>query len=124
MALTRANLSASAIDYINAHGTATENNDLSEGLAVEKIFGDQVPPFSSTKPYTGHTLAAAGCIEAVYCLMALQYGVIFPNINFKQRMEELHITPETELKKDVSLKNVLSNSFGFGGNVSSLVFSI
>jgi 3-oxoacyl-[acyl-carrier-protein] synthase-1 len=124
MALSRASLSPSSIDYINAHGTATENNDLSEGLAIDKIFGDTIPPFSSTKPYTGHTLAAAGSIEAVYCLMALQHGVIFPNINFNQQMDELKITPEKELKEDVVLRNVLSNSFGFGGNVSSLVFSV
>lgn len=123
MALYKADLLPSAIDYINTHGTATENNDLSEGLAVEKIFGEKVPPFSSTKPYTGHTLAAAGSIEAVYCLMALQNGVIFPNINFKQQMEELKIAPEKELQENVVLRNVLSNSFGFGGNVSSLVFS-
>lgn len=123
IAINKASISPSAIDYINTHGTATENNDLSEGLAIEKIFGDIVPPFSSTKPYTGHTLAAAGSIEAVYCLMALQNGVVFPNINFHQQMEELRITPEKELKKNMVLKNVLSNSFGFGGNSSSLVFS-
>lgn len=123
MALRKASISAGLIDYINSHGTATENNDLSEGLAMEKIFGTRVPPFSSTKPYTGHTLAAAGSIEAVYCLMALQEGIIFPNINFQQKMEELNIQPETALKSKQRLKNVLSNSFGFGGNVSSLVFS-
>ena len=123
IALRKASLSPSAIDYINTHGTATENNDLSEGLAIEKLFGNKVPPFSSTKPYTGHTLAAAGSIEAVYCLMALQLGTIFPNINFRQQMEELHIVPEKDLKENLVLKNVLSNSFGFGGNSSSLVFS-
>ena len=123
MALNAAAIPASAVSYINTHGTATENNDLSEGLAIEKIFGKQVPPFSSTKPYTGHTLAAAGSIEAVYCLMAIRQQVIFPNINFKTRMEELTITPEQELVEDVTLTNVLSNSFGFGGNVSSLLFA-
>jgi 3-oxoacyl-(acyl-carrier-protein) synthase len=123
IALRRASLSPSEISYINTHGTATENNDLSEGLAIEKIFGDTVPPFSSTKPYTGHTLAAAGSIEAVYCLMALQKSVIFPNINFRQQMEELNIVPEKELIENLELKNVLSNSFGFGGNSSSLVLS-
>ena len=124
IALRKSNLTASDIDYINTHGTATENNDLSEGLAIEKIFGKNVPPFSSTKPYTGHTLAAAGSIEAVYCLMALQNGVIFPNLNFHQQMGELSITPQIELIRNTRLKNVLSNSFGFGGNSSSLVFSV
>ena len=123
IAIKKAQLAPSAINYINTHGTATENNDLSEGLAMEKIFGDQVPPFSSTKPYTGHTLAAAGSIEAVYGLMALQKSVIFPNLNFSQKMDELTIMPEKELVENVALKNVLSNSFGFGGNSSSLVFS-
>ena len=124
IALDKATFSSSAISYINTHGTATENNDLSEGLAIEKIFGDKVPPFSSTKPYTGHTLAAAGSVEAVFCLMALQKQVIFPNINYKQKMEELRIKPQTELKEEQELKNVLSNSFGFGGNSSSLILSV
>ena len=122
-ALDKATLSSSAISYINAHGTATENNDLSEGLAIEKLFGDKVPPFSSTKPYTGHTLAAAGSVEAVFCLMALQKQVIFPNINYRQKMEELRIEPQTELREKQQLNNVLSNSFGFGGNSSSLILS-
>ena len=123
MALESAAILPSAISYINTHGTATENNDLSEGLAIEKIFAGQVPPFSSTKPYTGHTLAAAGSIEAVFSLMAIQHKVIFPNINFRNRMEELTIIPARDLLEDVPLTNVLSNSFGFGGNVSSLLFA-
>ena len=124
IALDKASLSPSSISYINTHGTATENNDLSEGLAMEKIFGEKVPPFSSTKPYTGHTLAAAGSVEAVYCLMALQNRVIFPNINFRQKMEELRSEPQTEVQENVELKNILSNSFGFGGNSSSLILSV
>lgn len=123
IALDKASLTSSAISYINTHGTATENNDLSEGLAIQKLFGDQVPPFSSTKPYTGHTLAAAGSIESVYSIMAIQQQVIFPNINFSTRIEELTIKPEKELIEYMPLNNVLSNSFGFGGNVSSLLFS-
>ncbi|MBC7826819.1 MAG: beta-ketoacyl-[acyl-carrier-protein] synthase family protein [Chitinophagaceae bacterium] len=123
MALNTASLVASEISYINTHGTATENNDLSEGLAIQKLFGDRVPPFSSTKPYTGHTLAAAGSIEAVFSILAIRHAVIFPNINFNIPMDELSITPEKELIEGRPLKNVLSNSFGFGGNVSSLLFS-
>ena len=123
IALDKASIHPSEISYINTHGTATENNDLSEGLAIEKLFGNKVPPFSSTKPYTGHTLAAAGSIEAVYCMLAIRERVIFPNINFKNRMEELRIIPEKELVENTALKYVLSNSFGFGGNVSSLLFS-
>lgn len=112
-----------AIDYINAHGTATENNDLSEGLAIQKLFSSKVPRFSSTKPYTGHTLAAAGGIEAVFCMMAIQHDIIFPSINFSKPMEELSITPERELIENTKLDFVLSNSFGFGGNASSLLFA-
>lgn len=123
IALTTGAVPASAINYINTHGTATENNDLSEGLAIQKIFGDRVPPFSSTKPYTGHTLAAAGSIEAAFCMMALQNKIIFPSINFSQPMPELNITPEKELIEKVELKYVLSNSFGFGGNASTLLFA-
>jgi 3-oxoacyl-(acyl-carrier-protein) synthase len=122
-ALNAGNITPSSINYINAHGTATENNDLSEGLAIQKLFGNAVPYFSSTKPYTGHTLAAAGSIEATFCMMALQNNVIFPSINFNNPMEELNIAPEKELLEDVKLNYVLSNSFGFGGNASSILFA-
>lgn len=110
------------IDYINAHGTATPNNDLSEGRAFLRVFGDSVPDFSSTKAYTGHTLAAAGGVEAVFSVLALQNNVIFPNLNFKNPMQEFHLKPRTELKKK-KLHTVLSNSLGFGGNCSTLIFS-
>jgi len=111
------------VQYINVHGTATLNNDISEGRALERLFGTAVPPFSSTKPFTGHTLAAAGAIEAIYAVLAIRNNIIFPNLNFSERMEELQIVPETELKEDVIINNVISNSFGFGGNNASLVIS-
>jgi 3-oxoacyl-[acyl-carrier-protein] synthase-1 len=110
------------IDYINAHGTATGNNDLSEGKALIRVFGNELPEFSSTKAYTGHTLAAAGAIEAVYSVLALQHDVIYPNLNFKTQMKEFEITPQTELKEK-ELNAVLSNSLGFGGNCSTLIFT-
>ncbi len=122
-ALQSSNISTSQIDYINAHGTATENNDLSEGTAIERLFGPKVPFFSSTKPYTGHTLAAAGSIEAAFCVMALQHQMIWPNRNFVHPMPELSITPVKHFKENVKLTHVLSNSFGFGGNTSSLLLS-
>lgn len=121
-ALKVANLSPENIDYINAHGTATQNNDLSEGRAIERIFGKNTPEFSSTKPFTGHTLAAAAAIEAVYSVLALQNNIIFPNLNFQEKMEEFDLVPETKLKEK-TLEHVLSNSFGFGGNCSTLIFS-
>lgn len=123
LALTTAKLRPEDIDYINAHGTATENNDLSEGLGMKRLFGDKLPYFSSTKPYTGHTLAAAGSVEAVYCLMAIGHSVVWPNLNYKNIMPELGIEPTTTLKENIRLKHVLSNSFGFGGNTSSLLLA-
>lgn len=121
-ALKMSSLSTNDIDYINAHGTATPNNDLSEGRAIVRVFKNQVPEFSSTKPYTGHTLAAAAAIEAVYSVLALQNNVIFPNLNFKNQMDEFDITPQTTLKEK-EINHVLSNSFGFGGNCSTVIFS-
>jgi 3-oxoacyl-[acyl-carrier-protein] synthase-1 len=121
-ALEVAGYSPKDIDYINAHGTATGNNDLSEGRAIIRIFNDNVPEFSSTKAYTGHTLAAAGAIEAVYSVLALQNNLIYPNLNFKTQMKEFNITPQLELKEK-TLQTVMSNSFGFGGNCSTVIFS-
>jgi 3-oxoacyl-(acyl-carrier-protein) synthase len=121
-ALETANLKPSDIDYINAHGTATPNNDLSEGRALVRVFGENTPEFSSTKAFTGHTLAAAAAIESVYSILALQNNVVFPNMNFKTPMEEFNLIPETTLKSK-NIEHVLSNSFGFGGNCSTLIFS-
>jgi 3-oxoacyl-(acyl-carrier-protein) synthase len=123
LALSSAGFKPEDIDYINAHGTATENNDLSEGLGIKRLFGDSIPFFSSTKPYTGHTLAAAGSVEAVFCLLALQHDMIWPNLNYNNIMPELNIEPVVELRKGIKIKNVLSNSFGFGGNTSSLILA-
>jgi 3-oxoacyl-(acyl-carrier-protein) synthase len=118
-----AQLQPEQIDYINVHGTATPNNDLSEGRAIVRLFGEnKAPDFSSTKPFTGHTLAAAAAIEAVYSVLAIQNNVVFPNLNFKTPMEEFNLVPETTLKHK-NIEHVLSNSFGFGGNCSTLIFS-
>ena len=111
------------IDYINVHGTGTSNNDLSEGIAIERLFGENVPAFSSTKSYTGHTLGAAGAVETVISILSMTNNVIFPNLNFSTRMKELKITPVTQLKKEINLRHVLTNSFGFGGNNSTLIIS-
>ena len=117
-----ADIQPNQIDYINVHGTATNNNDLTEGRALLRIYEDNLPNFSSTKPYTGHTLAAAAGIEAVFSLLSLQNNVVFPNLNFQSPIEELNVFPTTTLvKKDIQY--VLSNSFGFGGNCSTLIFS-
>ena len=110
------------IDYINVHGTATNNNDLTEGRALLRIYENDLPKFSSTKPFTGHTLAAAAGVEAVFSLLSLQNNVIYPNLNFQSPIEELNIFPTTTLEKK-DIQYVLSNSFGFGGNCSTLIFS-
>lgn len=120
-ALSMANLSPSEIDYVNAHGTATQNNDLSESIALSRVF-HSVPDFSSTKAFTGHTLATASSVEAIYSILAIQKGIVFPNLNFQTPMVEVDIKPQTEIKYK-EINNVLSNSFGFGGNCSTLIFS-
>jgi 3-oxoacyl-[acyl-carrier-protein] synthase-1 len=111
------------IDYVNVHGTGTQNNDLSEGIAMQKIFGKNMPPFSSTKSYTGHTLGAAGALETVISVMSINHGVLFPNLRFETPMKELNISPVTKVIKEHKVTNVLSNSFGFGGNNSTLIIS-
>jgi len=122
-ALRKAGLEPAQIGYINAHGTATINNDAAEGLAIQRLFGANPPLFSSTKPYTGHTLAAAGAIEAIFSIWGMNDGLAYPNLNFRIPMEELEITPVQTLQSGLEIKHVLSNSFGFGGNNVSLIFS-
>lgn len=123
-ALEVANILPSQIDYVNVHGTGTNNNDLSEGIAMQRLFGETIPKFSSTKAFTGHTLGASGGVEAVLSVLALQHQIIYPNLRFETPIEALGGTmvPETELLENQDLTYILSNSFGFGGNTSSLVF--
>lgn len=122
-ALKVASLSPNDIDYINAHGTGTQNNDSSEAVAMQNIFGNKVPAFSSTKAFTGHTLAAAASIEAVISILSLRHSTIFPCLNREKQMSDVSVTPIDTLTKKVALRHVMSNSFGFGGNCSSLIFS-
>jgi 3-oxoacyl-[acyl-carrier-protein] synthase-1 len=122
-ALEMSGLDIADIDYINAHGTGTDNNDISEGRAIERLFGTAVPPVSSTKPYTGHTTSAAGATEAIISILCLLEQVIWPNLNFSEPMKELHFIPVKVLMKDTKVNNVMTNSFGFGGNDTSLIFS-
>jgi len=122
-AMEMANVKPEDIDYINAHGTGTPNNDLSEGIAIQSIFKDALPLLSSTKQFTGHTLGAAGAIEAVISILAINNNLIFPNLNFSTPMKELTLKPVTELIKEKEVNKVLSNSFGFGGNNTTLIFS-
>ena len=118
-ALKMAGLKPEDIDYVNAHGTATPNNDLSESAALMRLFGSSMPPVSSTKAFTGHTTSASGGIEAVISLLAMNNGFIPANLGWKQTAEGL-VTPVPHTLRQ-PVHNLLCNAFGFGGNESSLV---
>ena len=119
-ALKMAELRPEDIDYVNAHGTGTPNNDASESAALRRVFGEKLPPVSSTKAFTGHTTSASGSIEAVFCLLALQEGFIPANLNWATP-DPACVVPATG--GPACLKHILCNAFGFGGNDSSLLFS-
>lgn len=121
-ALEMAHLSAKDIQYVNAHGTGTPNNDQSESVSLKRVFGDEMPWVSSTKSFTGHTTSASGSIETVICILAMQNHFVPANLGWKNPMEN-GILP-TMGTQNVDLENVLCNSFGFGGNDSSLVISL
>ena len=121
-ALEMSGESPDSIDYINAHGTGTDNNDLSEGRAIERLFTGKIPFISSTKPLTGHMTSAAGSAEAIISILGLVHGIIWPNLNFSNPMPELKFQPVKEMIRGCELNVVMSNSFGFGGNDSSLIF--
>ncbi len=118
-ALQSANRSAEEVNYINAHGTATAFNDAAEGKAIAKLFGKV--PVSSTKSMIGHSLGAAGAIEAVVCLLALQSQVLPPNINFRNPDQDLDLNVVANESREAKIDMVLSNSFGFGGTNASIL---
>lgn len=120
-ALEMAHLDPSEIQYVNAHGTGTPNNDITESQSLKRIFGENMPEVSSTKSFTGHTTSASGSIEAVICILAMQNNFTPGNLGWKNQIEG-GITP-TLGNNNVELQNVICNSFGFGGNDSSMVIS-
>lgn len=122
-ALDMAGLSKDDIGYINLHGTGTVNNDLSEGTAISRLYGERYPPLSSTKAFTGHTLGASGGIETVFSLIAIENRCLLPNLRFEAAIPETGIVPQLTYEENVDLQHVMSNSFGFGGNCSSIVIS-
>lgn len=122
-ALEKSGLKPSDIDYINLHGTGTPNNDSAEGTAIKRIFDPEYPPMSSTKSFTGHTLGASGGIEAVFSVLAIKHQIIYPNLRFETPMNELNLLPEKRFLTGQNINHVMSNSFGFGGNCTSLIFS-
>ncbi len=122
-ALKVAKLTPKNIDYINAHGTATQNNDSSELNALTRLFKSQHIAFSSTKSYTGHTLGASGGIEAVFSILSLINQCVYPILNWSSAMDQIFEQPVTNYQANTKTNNVMSNSFGFGGNSTSLIFS-
>lgn len=120
-ALEMAGLQPTDIDYVNAHGTATPNNDLSESAALKRVFGENMPAVSSTKAFTGHTTSASGGLEAAICVLAMNEGFVPANLRCTHTAEGL-IQPVTHTEHK-TLKHVLCNAFGFGGNESALIIS-
>lgn len=121
-AINDAEINLSEIDYINAHGTSTPLGDIAETIALKKVFKDAVPQISSTKSMTGHTLGAAGAIESIFCIKAINRGIIPPTINLENPdpLCDLNYTPLVSTEKEVTV--AMNNSFGFGGTNSTLVF--
>lgn len=121
-AINDAEINLSEIDYINAHGTSTPLGDIAETIALKKVFKDAVPQISSTKSMTGHTLGAAGAIESIFCIKAINRGIIPPTINLDNPdpLCDLNYTPLVSTEKEVTV--AMNNSFGFGGTNSTLVF--
>lgn len=123
-ALEMAGVAPEEVGYINLHGTGTQNNDSSESIAIQRLFGNRYPPMSTTKSFTGHTLAACGGLEAVYSCISLEEQVLFPSLRIQQPVIEEPGIVVTSLRQVTGLRSILSNSFGFGGNCSSLFFSL
>ena len=124
MALDKAGLTPADIDYINAHGTSTPMNDRIETMAIKTVFGNQAHhvQISSTKSMTGHLIGAAGALEASVCVMAIQNGVIPPTINLNKQAPECDLDYVPNVARKAKVNNALSNTFGFGGHNSVLLF--
>jgi 3-oxoacyl-[acyl-carrier-protein] synthase II len=121
MGLRTAGLKPADIGYINAHGTSTHYNDKLETLAIKNLFGESVPPVSSTKSMIGHTLGAAGAIEALVCMLAMRDGVMPPTINYENPDPECDLDYIPNEARKLQVEYCLSNSFGFGGHNVSLI---
>ena len=120
-ALEMSGLNGEDIHYINAHGTGTPNNDSSESMAIKRVFGELLPPVSSTKSYTGHTTSASGAIELVISMLAMENGFIPSNLGWQHAMPDGILPSVGEVSRQID--NVMCNSFGFGGNDSSMIIS-
>jgi 3-oxoacyl-[acyl-carrier-protein] synthase II len=123
MALRKAGLTPKDIDYINAHGTSTSMNDKCETMAIKALFGEDAyrVPISSTKSMMGHMIGAAGAIEAVVCVLAIQHGVIPPTINLENADPDCDLDYVPNVARQHRVRAAMSNSFGFGGHNSVLI---
>ena len=124
LALKRAQIKPDEINYVNAHGTSTPLNDKFETMSIKTVFGNETKiPISSTKSMTGHLLGAAGGIEAVFCIKAIQDQIAPPTINYNSPDEDCDLDYIPNQAREVVLDKVMSNSLGFGGHNASLIFS-
>jgi 3-oxoacyl-[acyl-carrier-protein] synthase II len=124
MALNFANMKPQDVDYINAHGTSTQLNDLSETKAVKKVFEEHAYnlAISSTKSMTGHLLGGAGGVEAIYSILAIKHGLLPPTVNYDNPDPECDLDYVPNVPREADVKVAMSNSFGFGGTNASLLF--
>jgi 3-oxoacyl-[acyl-carrier-protein] synthase II len=123
IAVKDAGLNLEDIGYINAHGTSTRVNDKTETLAIQKAFRNRNIPVSSTKSMIGHTLGAAGAIEAAATALAVNFGVLPPTINFEFKDPECDLDVVPNQARTLNIEAAISNSFGFGGQNGVLVFT-
>jgi 3-oxoacyl-[acyl-carrier-protein] synthase II len=119
LALKKANMEPNDIDYINAHGTGTQDGDAAEAAAIRAVYGENQPKISSTKGATGHMMGAGGITEAIACIQAIRTGVIPPNLNLKKSSLGLNLAPAAE---NLPVNAAMSTAFGFGGQNSAVIF--
>jgi 3-oxoacyl-[acyl-carrier-protein] synthase-1 len=121
-AIIKSNLQPADIQYINAHGTGTGNNDETEGAAISTVFGNNIPPISSLKSFLGHTTSAAGSVETVIVILAMHNNFVPANLNFKEKDDKINFMPNSHNIINYRYNNFITNSFGFGGNDTACVF--
>lgn len=122
IALNEAQVNPEEVDYFNAHGTSTRHNDISEAIALRKVFGDSMPPVSSTKSMMGHLLGAAGAVEAIVCILSVLHGILPPSINYETPDPECIVNLVANHAREAKVEIAMSNSLGFGGHNASILF--